>query len=233
MKKVCLCLFAVLLITACEKKEDVSPEVTFTLNVSGFQITSSEFGGLKSAPADDFDSFIHKYPAGTLTFVNSDGIEYSFTTGTTSIDQFSITLPIGTYTLTGEGGIPEKWGDPVMALSIDSQEIVIEESTTSINVTVTPQCALFLISDADNLIDKSYFSSENRPFYVDGNLWYAYFKPYSTVSAFILKTDGAMLTVSTANLQLGYIYKILVTELGTTQILELNPVFVDTEPVSW
>ena len=68
-----------------------------------------------------------------------------------------MTLPVGTYTLTGSGSaraILE--GNSEMVLEINSQTIEITESTTSINVTVTPLVALILVADEDQLINECY-----------------------------------------------------------------------------
>jgi len=39
-----------------------------------------------------------------------------------------------------------------MALTINSQNITIEETTAEINITVTPMCALILAADENHLI---------------------------------------------------------------------------------
>ncbi len=231
MKKIISLLFLLLILAACKKDEPI-PEVTFTLNISGFQITAKEFGGLKSHQVD-FDSFIHKYPTGSLKFSNSSGVNYNFNSGSSTIDNFSITLPVGSYTLSGEGGIPDKYGWDKMSFTISSQDITIEESTTEIDVTVTPSCALFLVSDENALIDTAYISAIHHPFYIDEPFRYSYFEPYSGHRAYVVKKDGATLDILTGNLQIGYIYQIMVTDTGTTQTLNLNPVFLKVDLVIW
>jgi hypothetical protein len=54
MKKIAVFLSALFVLVSCDKKDDEPPEVTFTLSITGFNITSDDFGSLKSTDADVF-----------------------------------------------------------------------------------------------------------------------------------------------------------------------------------
>jgi len=236
MNKFIIPIVTILFLISCSKDQP-KPEVTFKLNISGFQITTKEFGKLKSE-ADTFDTFTHKYPVGTLVFINSDEVTYTFNTGETVIDSFSITLPVGKYKLSGtgmDGNRLDRYshGKARMALEIAEQEINITETTTQINVTVTPQCGLFLVYDPESLINIAYIDSGEYPFFIDGFFRYSYFQPTSGYRAYIVKNDGAVLDILTGNLNIGYIYEFIVTNSGTSQSLNLNPGFTALEPVVW
>jgi len=69
-------------------------EVSFTLNISGFQVTTDDFGSLKSTEVD-FGSFNHKYPSSGLKFTNSDGVVWAFNTGSVPIDSFTSLYLLG------------------------------------------------------------------------------------------------------------------------------------------
>ena len=231
MKKVIPFFFALLSLAACQKENQPKPEVTFKLSISGFYVSSKTFSTLKSSQVD-FNNFKHKYPPGTLTFKRSGGPTYTFNTGSLPIDQFSITLPIGTYTLTGEGGTPNIHGSAIMSFTISSQDVTITDTTTLVDVTLTPTCALFLVADENALVDTAYFGSLDHPFFVDNIFRYAYFKQ-SSYSGIIVKKNGETLSIPTSTCQIGHIYEIIVTDTGTTQTLKLDPNFTIEDPISW
>ena len=135
--------------------------------------------------------------------------------------------------LTGTSGDIGKYGNSAMSLTIDSQEITIESSTTQIDVIVTPTCGLILVADENSLVDRAYMDEANpENFSTEGIFWYRYFRP-SGVYARIAKKDGAVLSILTQNLETGHIYQIEVTDSGTTQDINLNPSFTKDIPVIW
>lgn len=237
MKKLIPILLLVTFFASCEKEDPVK-EVTFTLNVSGFQITSTEFGSLKSGQNEIFDNFIHKFSAGNINFTNSDGVRYKFHTLTYPINEFEITLPSGDYTITGSGGNTNPLGLETMAFEIPSQNVSITESTTQINITLKPTCALFLVADQSGLVNQAEIRQQahNPPknyFYEDGNLLYSYFLPSDDYIMEIQKIDESVLQIWTKDLSVGYIYEILVSETGKTQTLEIDEGFTQSETIIW
>ena len=108
-----LFLTALSFFTSCEKQP--LPDVTFTLNVSGFNLTTTEFGGLKSLSS--LSDFNHHYGPGVLSFSLQEGDDYIswlFETGNQPINNFSITLPASVYTLSGSSVNETSLGNPNM-----------------------------------------------------------------------------------------------------------------------
>ena len=167
-----------------------------------------------------------------MEFTNSNNLSYTFTS-IIPLNEFSMTLPVGTYTLTGSGSaraILE--GNSEMVLEINSQTIEITESTTSINVTVTPLVALILVADEDQLINECYISSTSNSLVTEGVLRYAYVVNGGK-NVTITKNDGVRLDISLLYIQIGHIYCITVTDAGTTQTIDLNTNFVVEDLVTW
>lgn len=234
MEKLFIPIFATLLILiGCAEKEEPKPEVTFYINISGFQIESDDFGSLKSYYEAPFDSFYHKYPSGSITFIDEDNTQYTLNTGANSIDGYGVTLKVGTYTITGTGGVSDRKGAAKMAFTIESQEIIISDTTTIIDITVKPTVALILVYDIDRLVINTYVQELPNTFYTDGNFYYTYLQRESGWHAYIKKSDGATLDILTYTLQHGYVYKIIVTDSGTSMQLDMTPTFTETELISW
>lgn len=233
MKKIFQILLLILLMPACNKKEERIPEVTFTFNISDFNINTKDYTDLKSQQESFFDDFTHKYPSGSLTFVNSENMTFYYNTEPYPIDKFSVTLPVGNYSISGEAGLSDPLGANTMSFTLPLQDITIEESTTEIDISVTPTCALFIITDEKDLLDSAYINDPNRPLYIESVYRYSYFKPESGNRVYLTKKEGASLNFSTGNLQVGYIYKIIVTDDNTSQTIILNPDFTISDLITW
>lgn len=235
MKKLLTFAFAALILAGCTKNDEPLPEVSFSINVSGFNITTDDFGSLKSTEAL-FDGFEHKYPAGILRFNAPSGAVYTFDTNGESIEDFVFSLSPGTYQIVGEGGTATVAGSDAMPFIIDTQSITIEESTTEISVTVTPTCGLILVSDASGLVESAMMTRYETPdydFYTDGIFYYTYFGIGNNWYAEITKTGGFTLTLYTPNLQIGYAYQIEVTDAAGSMSLGLDANFTEAETVVW
>jgi len=86
-------------------------------------------------------------------------------------------------------------------------------------------------------IRKQQTNPPSHPLYSDGQLLYSYFIPDSDCIVEISKKDasqetneGIVLHIRTGNLQIGYIYKVVVTESGI-QSLNFDPVFTENDPI--
>ncbi|MBA7532324.1 hypothetical protein ES705_24550 [subsurface metagenome] len=170
MKKLLTVILGIVILSfvwlGCNKQEEqpVTPEVTFTLSISGFDITVSEFSNLKSENA--FEDFTHVYPSGSLQFTHlSTGTDYKFQSGEKSIDYFKITLPIGEYSINGNCGSVKPWGEETMGFLIEPQIIIVEENTISVNVIATPRCALILLDEELSSVDTTMFIYNGSYFY--------------------------------------------------------------------
>ncbi len=236
MRKISLFVIGLAILAGCTKKEEPLQEVSFMLNVSGFNITTSDFGSLKSIEAL-FDGFEHKYTGGTLNFEAPSGVVYGFDTQDTPIDEFVFSLTPGTYSLTGAGLPGASVGRDGMIFNIGAQEITITESTTAIDVVVTPTCALILVSDALAQVSSALIRPVSPPpswvFFTDGIFYYTYIEPTSGYYAEITKLDASTLTMQTGLLQVGYVYQIEVTDGSGSMVLNLDPLFTEAETVVW
>jgi hypothetical protein len=234
MKNLIITLLLVLL-AGCTKTENSPVEVT--INISGFNITIDEFSTLKGITEDEFSGFQHYYLAGILTFSSPSGAVYTFSTNLNSIDGFKVTLSPGTYQLSGSSNSGSYAGTSGMSFTIPSQEIIVGEITTSIDITVTPTCGLILVADQNSLIGTAIIRPElpppSWPFFKDGNFYYTYFQPKNSHYAHLTKKDATYLTMNTVLLKVGYIYKIEVTDGTTGTSFNLNSIFEDAETIVW
>lgn len=154
MKKLIIPLIVLVIITGCTKEEPAT-EVTFTINVSGFYITTDDFGVMKSTNGV-FDSFTHKYESGTINFTAQSGAVYKFNTNTSSLDGYSITLSAGSYQLTGESIVAQPIPISRMSFTIPEQAVEITEITTEIDINITPTCGLMLVADQSSQVKKAF-----------------------------------------------------------------------------
>jgi hypothetical protein len=220
-----------LILPSC-KKDEPKLEVTFHINISGFIIESDDFGSLKSTETGEFDAFVHTFPSGTIIFTDvTSGAKYTYSTGTFCINGYAFTMPIGSYKITGYGGEVSVAGWHTMSFTIPEQTITITEQTTTIDINVAPTCTLIVVYDENNLVQHAYISNNGNDLYVQGKYYYTYMAlQYNCI---IEKYDGAILTIHTNTLKIGYYYKVIVTEAGGSTTIDLDPGFTETEPFGW
>lgn len=221
-----MAIFPILLLSFfvfCDRQERQVPDVTFTINIQGFSLETEEFNDLKSVNQDIFNGFIHKYSPGILIFTAIDGTEFSFNTGSTTINNFRITLPAGEYSLSGMAQSGGNLSEDAISFLIPMQDVTIEELTTEIDINVTPSCMLVIIADEDSLVEKAYVENESNPFYIDGIYSYSYVANLTTTIAYIVKKDGTQLEFLVGKSGSAHIYQIIVTVDGTTEIVIPDP----------
>jgi hypothetical protein len=92
-----------------------------------------------------------------------------------------------------------------------------------------------LASDESSLIEDASIKGpgQSRGFDIQGIFKYDYFLPESTYHAYIEKSDGAILDFDNSTLQVGYVYKVQVTEAGAGMTVDLNPAFEKGETILW
>ena len=222
------------------KKQNTQPIAEFTLNVSSFTIKSVIF---KSSETDEFSAFAHVYPTNSsVLFTGTNGESFQFYTGDYTLETFKFALPVGTYTINGNGGDNDE-GSTYMSYEIPSQSITVASQVTSISITINPTCCLILVADPNSLIDTTSEprldtrnTNGNQLIYmIDFNttLKYLYVVPTDISNFMILKKDSSQLVCNptSACFSIGYIYKILLNNGSTTTIL--NPVFQNTTTISF
>ena len=186
-------------------------------------------GDLKSGSI--FDNFLHTYPTGNLTFTKSNGFVFTFNSGGTPLDEFSITLPVGDYIVSGEGGDSPTWAPmTAMSLAINSQSISVTESTTQIDITATPTCTCIVVADENSVVNKVFIDLERDPLFSQDIFWYCYLYPSKPVR--ILRNNGELLSLETVDWLFGYIYKIRVTD-APQQPFNINPGFLEGDSIVW
>lgn len=223
-------------LTNCQKK-DMSPTtnpaemVSFKFNVSAFTIKDATFKGL----SDDsiFNTFKYWYPfnSDSVIFTAKDGTVYHPLTGNwyQSIDQESFTLPIGEYTLSGNSGSRDIYGQD-MSFELLSQKITITADTKTVPITLTPTCYLILVADPYYVIDWSgdhptglmklmtpgnvLWVASMRDGYRNTNLTYLYnWEGWMEDNALVFyRKDGTRIKIDVTAFQWGHIYKIFVNK---------------------
>jgi len=195
---------------SCEKEEVTVPTelVTFKLNVAEF---SSSQHGMKSAELE-YTDFEHKYKGADITFISSEGKEWQFTT-TTDLESFSISLPVGTYTVSGESTIPSRYGEKDASYTISNQDIIITTGVEKVNITITSTCALILVKDEKDLLSTSrIYYGQAYPLCIENSFKYTYVRPYGTIELQLYKKTGESFKMETNKMEIGYIYYIVVTD---------------------
>ena len=221
MRKLLYFLLGLISILSCEKE---IPEFEFRIKSTGFFLEDAFLH-----PEDSFPSFTHKLSGGNVTFIGENS-SYEFRTGRISIEEFPFSLPAGRYQI--EFQIPEasrfgqKGGSFHAGLtSISITEVMDQEIT----VPVVANCALFLVDDERNQLDKGIFMIQryasgyfdSYPLTLDSvsGMYYAYFTPDtpgSNTSAFLWFYEGkpgiASGGLSTLDFENGYQYLIEVLD---------------------
>ena len=234
MKKIGLFIVSLAILAGCSKDQPLA-EVSFKVNISGFDISTDDFSSLKSG-GSVFDDFNHVYAGGILYFKSEDGTEYMFSSGENSLDGTTITLVPGKYTIWGESAPPSPQGGPAMLYMVESQDVYITGSTTYIDLYVKPTCALALVADDHYQLKEAQLKMSGYDLYWDlfsmGIFYYTYFLPEEGYYLNLVKHDDTELTLPTKDLDYGYIYKIEVTESDGIEI-NLSSNFEEGESIVW
>jgi len=209
-------------IVSCEKE---IPEIGFRIKAEGFFL---EDGILLSS--DSFPSFSHKLSGGIVSFVGAN-TTFDFRTGKTSIEDFTFELPVGMYQM--EFSIPEAslYGQKGGSFRAEPTTISISQPMDTIRVDVVATCALLLVHDEQNQLDKGvsmiekfasgegYFNTYPLTLESTSGLYYAYFTPdpdSSNSSAYIWFYEdtpgGPSGGLSTMEFEIGYQYVIKVLD---------------------
>lgn len=123
------------------------------------------------------------------------------------------------------------FGGKKMRYIIPQKNVIINDSTSKISVSLKPECALFLVVDEYALVDSAYIirisdvlPTHQNEFNHNGKYKYSYFLPNEKagdIYAKIIKKNRNILKMNTKNAQTGNIYKIKVTDEGDSQTIDL------------
>lgn len=224
---VILLAFGVVLLSSCNKEEQVTPEVTFILNPSEFEV---ENGYLKSE-ASNYE-FIHIYPRTNVNFVSDLVADVTYENVIFTDQRY--TLPAGwwrVYTSSNTSEFPtysDRLGSPSMEFGASSSTFALLSNTTVVDITVTPRCYLVIVEDQHDLLDSAWIEYINiidnefgsrelyvHPQPVTSPQYYAYLarhggtQPYDTSilqvahTLNILKKNGSFLELPIHRLNIG------------------------------
>lgn len=226
MKKLITFLLLGLFLTlGCTKEKPETEQVTFKVNVSAFDIQENSFKGKTISP---FDEFEHQYPTNSsITFTSTNtlpGNTYAYTTGDSTIQTCLFTLPIGEYNVTGNGGNYCYLGKPQIKYTIAEQNIEITNTTTHINLILTPNCTCIILYDQYSLLAIRnivyQWNVANCGFWKQNNLYYTYIRPATTdYYLFLKKKNNSTFECATSIFKIGYKYHITVNSEG----MPINP----------
>ncbi len=222
MRNTGILLLMVILTTSCEKEV---PMVKFRIELSGFVLEQAS-----DAAAGDFPSFSHRLADGLVKFTSSSD-SYTYNTKNLSEETYFFELPEGDYQL--EFKIPQAsiYGQEQGSYAVRPQTVHLTEETGILRVEVESTCALFLVSDEFNQLDKGiyiierhsyangHFTSYPLSFDLASGLYYSYFTPDPVPedpSAFLWFYKGEpgeeQGGIPTADLEIGLQYRILILE---------------------
>ncbi len=180
--------------------------------------------------AGDFPSFSHRLADGLVIFTSSTDT-YTYNTQNISEDGYFFELTEGDYQL--EFKIPQAsiYGQEQGSYAVRPQTVHLTEETGILRVEVESTCALFLVSDEFNQLDKGIYIIERHsyanghftpyPLFLDSvsGLYYTYFTPdpvSEDPSAFLWFYEGEpgeeQGGISTVDLEIGLQYRILILE---------------------
>ena len=178
--------------------EDV-PEKEVRIRVTGFQMENE--GCFSMDRPVEFD---HRMAGGLVHFTDGDENFYFVTEGT-SVEDFTYVLPLGTYTLDIQVPEASLYGQRGASFALDPVEVSVNDTTDTLLVEVSANCALVLVEDPDArleevayMIKRYAFSADyfrSYPMSMDSatGAWYAYFLPDTVPddpSAFIWLYSG-------------------------------------------
>ena len=162
--------------------EEVS-YVDFFVQTEGFTLEDAFLDQDAVAPAFD-----HYILGGVVTFSGDQG-SYRFDLRNADLEKYSFSIPQGTYLLEFSMPPASLYGQQFASFIYEPAEVVVNENTDTIRITVEANCALFLVDDSRQQLDqgvhmiKRYSYSEgyftSYPLALDEltGLYYAYFTP--------------------------------------------------------
>jgi hypothetical protein len=187
----------------------------FFFTVKGYDIEKNDFPGSDFATQLPFNSFQHKYAPALLTFRRSDDYTVRVNTGVKRLTEYPINIPQGEYTIYGSGGLRDYFEDGDIGYYIDYQKIIVSDTTTVIEIQIRPICGMIMIVDNDKQIEECriYNGDYSFPFIELDRIHYMYCFPNSETNAYVERKDGSKKFIYLAAYGIGYIHKILSSDL--------------------
>lgn len=215
-----LILILLLSISSCKKEEEI-PVISFSLKLTGFEFTQA----YADSP-EEFSAFEHHLSGGVLR-CEGEGQSYSFSFEKDSLETTVFELPAGDYRLSIGMDRASLYGQPWATFQLSDLEVYIGKESTQIELSIEPDCAVFLVQDVFQKLDQGAYMIEKHA-YANGfftayplsedtvsGLYYTYFTPDTDTddpSAFLWFYEGEPGEeeggLPTANLESGTRYDI-------------------------
>jgi len=215
----------ILLLMALSSCEEEVTKVGFWIKTKGFILEDAFLN-----PDDTFPSFSHRISGGTVVFKGNNKT-YEFDLEDTGLEDYEFLLPAGEYRMEINNPPASIYGQERGSFKSAPQHITISEVTDTIIAQAEPNCALLLVKDETDQLDKELYIIERHsisrnyvryyPLSHDtiSGLYYTYFTPDtipSNPSAFLWfyswKPGNDEEGLSTTGFDIGYQYFITVLE---------------------
>ncbi|MFH0756440.1 MAG: hypothetical protein V2B15_04045 [Bacteroidota bacterium] len=201
--------------TSCNNELQPPDPKTFNFYIQGYDIVENNFPGSEFSEQLPFDSFPHRYSQATLAISNNSGFWKRLETDEDEIKDYKTSLLPGEYNIKGSGGVSDFFEDGYMGYYVDNQSFRITDTSTNIGIIVRPMCGLIIIVDDDQRIEECNIVNGDYtyPFIIEDNVHYMYCFPHSDTYAVVNRTDGTEKSIYLAVYGIGYIHKILSSDL--------------------
>jgi len=209
------------LITGCTETFEPLPKVSFYIKVSDFLPGPSLPHKLDYVEELPFDSVIHKYGPGQLTFDINDKTIHTVDTYNKGLEEYELNLPTGQYIVSGNGGIDYQFARGEIPYKIPKQDVEISDSTSQINLTLESGSGMMQIIDDNNEVAECMINGPKHtyPFIKVDNMYYMYFHRHDGDTAIIRYKDGITKGVYLWSLKIGYISRIKSSEIKLIEYL--------------
>lgn len=202
-------------ITSCTETFEPLPKVSFYIKVSDFLTGPSLPYKPDFVEELSFDSAVHSYGPGKLTFDRNDKTIHTVDTYNKGLEEYEFNLPTGQYTVSGNGGTEYQFLRGEFPYKIPKQDIEISDSTGQINLTLELGCGMMQIINDNNEVAECLINGPEHtyPFIQVDDMFYMYFHRHDGDTAIVRYKDGIIKGIYLWNLKIGYISRIKSSDL--------------------
>ena len=154
-------LFVILL--SCKKDEVVEEKIPFNISIKNFELKDRFVNN-----NEDFPHIENSFGGASVIYSNNTDT-FLFDTKNASIENYLFELPAGIYNIEIESPPASLFGQSTPSFKSTAFDIEISDLTDTIPVSAEPTCALIVVIDDNNRLDKGAFimespSLENKDF---------------------------------------------------------------------
>ena len=161
------------------------------------------------------DSFPHIYGPCQIEFKVNQYLSHKINSGDKALNEYAVKLPVGKYSVWGNGGEFHNFTTGVIPYHIPRQEVEITDSTRFIILTLEPVCGMIIIADQHEEIGRCIitYESDTIPLKQIDNLYYIYFRHMHDPRVIVNFLDGNSYTIRFGIFKEGYINQIYSSDL--------------------